>query len=123
MKKFIIPYKLVVNPDNFIIFWNEEDATISKTYLVRIVCDIDDENKLIGIELLGFSYYTEVEPNNVSYQPKNFNNNGVISYDKSVDAFYFKLNDKKPEKQKSIDGILMFDDQKKLIALKGMMSL
>lgn len=83
-------------------------ARAENTYSpIKVICDLNENNELLGVEILGIIQVAGVEVlSKIENSELSSNQTGIISYDKRSDAFYFKLMQCKSHRQLTCDGIL-----------------
>lgn len=73
---------------------------------LRVVCDIDSENDLIGIEILDLLF--KCREQQVSIDTEGISTSAMLSYDSEVDALYIRIKPGDSVTQKSTDSSIQF---------------
>ena len=118
MKKQLIKITLKSNEFGLEIeLTNESKPT--KEVSAPFICDYDENNNLLGIEIIGFAHYVGPRAlSEISKNTCNIENKALISYDNKADGFYLRLMEGKSQKVKAINGRLTINEFGNLISLR-----
>ena len=83
----------------------------------NLILDLDEDQRLIGIEALGIKYYAGEEVLAGLDKPI-VTDSEYISYDEEVDAFYWKMDAGFSADSESIDGFILLDSKNHLVGIE-----